>query len=96
MDSMEGISLPRNPEDTMQEPFTINQKQADTLHRKWWQFKVVAAENAGETCPRCTYSAFVALFSPGFTGNGSIEGYVKYAGGGGIYLCILADGSCHS
>jgi hypothetical protein len=81
---------------TMIEPFNITEQQADTLHRKWFQHRVQTAPTADNPIPLSSYSDFVALFRPGFTGNGSIEGYVEYGSGGGIYLCILADGSCHS
>ncbi len=73
--------------------FNVTAEQATKLHQLWDRHRNYNDPDYP------TFGAFVATFLPVSTVNGkrdAIGGHVAYRNGGGIFICILPDGSAHS
>ncbi len=70
-------------------PFNVTAEQAAKLHQLWNRHR-------DDSNPESTFGAFVNAFQPVLMSDGGIGGQIDYRTGGGIFICILPDGSAHS
>ena len=78
------------------ESFNVTAEQADKMHQLWTRHLRQARQWPGNSAIEGTFGEFVSLFLPVLFSDGGLGAQLEYPGGGGIYVCILPDGSSHS